>query len=189
MTGNTMNRRILGFLAVAVVAAPLAGCEANREVLQQFVDMKNEFNLQFALLQRHGEFLEQKVAQIEAKVVAAEEVDRKLSRGLAAYVARPLGVKKEILDEVDTRAEATSAAQDAYRASIQSRIDQADSRFTTHLDQETSRARQTLADEERFFRFVFTEQDSVNRVFAARFDSRPWYESVLGRWEANSPAD
>jgi hypothetical protein len=184
-----MNRRFLGFLAVLVAAAPLAGCEANRELLQQFVDMKNEFNLQLALLQRQGEYLEQKVGQIDAKVTAAEEKNDKLSRNLAAYVARPLAVKKEILDEVDSRAEAVGAAQDAYHASVESRLDQADARLNSQFDREADRTRNTLADEERFFRFVFTEQDSINRVFAARFDSRPWYESVLGRWESSVPAD
>jgi hypothetical protein len=47
----------------------------------------------------------------------------------------------------------------------------------------------TLEAKDEFFRFVFSEQDSINMEFAARFESRPWYESVLGRWEEREQAE
>jgi hypothetical protein len=38
-------------------------------------------------------------------------------------------------------------------------------------------------EHEEFVNFVTAQQDSINRVFATRLDSRPWYESILGKWE------
>ena len=42
---------------------------------------------------------------------------------------------------------------------------------------------ETLLEHASFVRFVTGEQDSINYIFAARFDSRPWYQSILGKWE------
>ena len=40
---------------------------------------------------------------------------------------------------------------------------------------------------DEFVRFVMTYQDTVNIAFASRFDQKPWYTSILGRWEQKKP--
>jgi hypothetical protein len=173
----------------ALLLLAVSGCGVNRELQEQFVDLKNEFNLQLALLNRHGEFLEKKVAAIETKLAEAERVDRELSGGLAAYIARPDEVKREVLADATAEARRAEERQAAYLAAFQQRLGARRADIHRRAHEAISQTHRTLDDRERLFRFVFTAQDSVNRVFASRFDQRPWYQSVLGRWEDRRPSE
>jgi hypothetical protein len=56
-------------------------------------------------------------------------------------------------------------------------------RIDAGLQTKVDTMEQDLAQHVAFVNFVATEQDSINRVFATRFDSRPWYQSYMGKWE------
>ena len=76
-----------------------------------------------------------------------------------------------------------SQAQDQFVKSIRDSITM---RATATQDTMTTRiaSMQNMLNEHMaFVQFVATEQDSINRVFANKIDSRPWYVSFMGKWE------
>ena len=92
-------------------------------------------------------------------------------------------MKLEIITEVNTRFQAVGRKQDDFIAQINTRFEQRSTTIEDNLDSEVVDMEKMLNQHTTFAWFVATEQDSINRVFANRFDSRPWYESIIGKWE------
>lgn len=176
------NRRL--HLLLLLPLAAVAGCQGDRELQQELLNIKNETTLQLELLNRHGAFLTEKTDMVEQQVDALSDADRHLSREVAIYTARPDQIRREILNEVDTRGELAAERQEQFKDEIADRLDDR-GRVLSEKTQNTIEQYQDALDRERaFVEFVFTQQDSMNRVFANRFADRPWYESILGTWEA-----
>jgi hypothetical protein len=179
-------RRLTPLLAL-MVSLCVVGCQGDREVQQALLDLKNEHTLTLMGLTDQSEFLEKKLDHVREKLEVLDESDRMLSSEFALYARRPDEIKREILDDVGLRTVMIAEEQQQYFVDLTNRLDQHALRFDNQMVQATEATQKTLSEEDAFFRFVFTEQDSINRVFAARFENRPWYESVLAKWEDRAP--
>jgi polyhydroxyalkanoate synthesis regulator phasin len=181
------NRR--RHLLVLLPLAALAGCQgADRDLQQELLNLKNETTLQLELLSRHSEFLTEKTDMVEKRLDTLSDADRKLSHDVAVYTARPDQIRKEILDEVDSRGEMAAERQQRFGDDLTGRLDARGTELSNKASTTIAEFQSVLDHEHDFFKFVFTAQDSLNQVFANRFADRPWYESVLGRWEARQSA-
>jgi hypothetical protein len=179
-----MGHRRLRLLALLPFALGAAGCQGDRELQQELLNIKNETTLQLELLNRHSEFLVQKSEMVEGNLATLTDEDRRLSREVAIYTARPDQIRREILGEVDTRAEMATERRERFSRDIADRLDARGRALSEKTSQTIAKFQSALDHDRMFLTFVFAHQDSMNRVFANRFDDRPWYESVLGRWEA-----
>jgi hypothetical protein len=176
--------RACALLLLAPLILAVAGCQSSRETEQELVDLRNETTLQLLLLNRHGDFLSQKSDLVAERLRILEEADLELARNFDAYASRPDEVKEEVLGEVDSRGESMANQQQAFAAEIDQRLHDKERALDAKTKDAMAAIQAVLDYENAFFRFVFTEQDSLNLVFARRFEDRPWYESVLSRWEA-----
>lgn len=180
-----MSLRRLQLLALIVAMAGLTGCQArNRDLEQELVDIKNAARLNEMLLERQSEFLTNKVDLVTQQIDKLEEDNHRLSRDFSIYAARPEEVKHEVLTEVDVKTDQATKAQEDFRREFTQKLNQRAADLDAKSREAISDYMDTLNADDRFFRFVFTEQDSLNRIFAARFENRPWYESILGKWES-----
>ena len=178
----TMRRSVFILLGTTVVLG-LTGCQANRELQEGLVELKNITRLQLMLLDRHNEFLTQKLEKVALNLEALEATNAKLTREFAVYTARPDAIKREILEEVDFRAAEAAENQRFFTQAFAERLNNKEAALGQILTQSIQSMQNKLDYEDEFFRFVFSQQDSVNGEFANRFDSRPWYESLLGKWK------
>ena len=176
-----MIRNTRHFGAGLALAVLVSGCGVNRELQEQYIDLKNDTRYQITLVEKQGSFLEEKINQVGEKVDRLEASEGDFAKDISSFVARPGQVKREVLDEVDQRSAGLAVRQSDLFRDFQRRLSDYDASINQSLDAQTVVMRGTLADEDEFFRFVFAEQDSVNQVFAARFDSKPWYTSILAR--------
>ena len=178
-----MNRRLVSLVAVLGVGIALSGCQGNRQMQQDIVNLQNTTKKQLDLLKQQNEFLNRKMNTVNTNVATLTEKTDQLSAELSTYANRPEEVKLEIISEVNTRFEAIAAQnkefQDEVNANFKGQQEQIDLKLQTQLDLMTK----TLDKHTAFVNFVATEQDSINRVFANRFDSRPWYQSIIGKWD------
>jgi len=120
--------------------------------------------------------------EINARVDKLQQGNDQLTAELAAYKELP-DVRLEIIPEVTSRFQIVNQAQDQFVKSIRDSITL---RATATQDTMTARIaimQNMLGEHMAFVQFVATEQDSINRVFANRIDSRPWYVSFMGKWE------
>lgn len=171
-------------VSLVAVLAGLTGCAQDRQLQQDLLDYKNETTLTLMLLEDQNDFLMDKLDTVSEAVDAVDESDSRLQRNFSAYSRRPDEIKQEILDEVDTRAGVVEEQQERFAAESARKLDELDQSLDTHLSDAVAVMQASLDHEDSFFRFVFGLQDSVNLEFAQRFDRKPWYESVIGRWEA-----
>ena len=180
----TTRRPILLLLGMTTALA-LTGCQANRELLEGLVELKNDSSLQLMLLDRHNQFLISKVEKVTRNLEALEAINARLSREFAVYTSRPDAIKRDILGDVSFRASEAAEKQRLFTEEFSDRLNKKETALNQILTQNIQSIQKTLDYEDEFFRFVFTMQDSINREFATRFDSRPWYQSLLGKWEGD----
>jgi chromosome segregation ATPase len=119
--------------------------------------------------------------EINARVDKLQQANDQLTAELAAYKELP-DVRNEIFPEVLSKYQIVGQAQEQWMKSIR------DSISTATATQDTVTARiaamqSQLNEHMAFVQFVATEQDSINRVFANKIDTRPWYVSFMGKWE------
>lgn len=167
-----------------------AGCgHMTRDAQQALLDYKNQARFELEWAKTQIEFLNKKVVQVEEKLDQAARLDAQVNRDMAYYQARPDEIKREILREVDERAQELQERRSAFEAQLASDLD---ARVTAYDDSLVVR-RHLIHDEldynQRFVDFVMSSQDSINREFAYRFDSRPWYENVIGSWDSKPSED
>ena len=126
--------------------------------------------------------LNKSLNEMNARVDKLQDANDRMAAELAAYKELP-DMRLEIIPEVTSRFQLVSAAQDQFVKSLRDSVT-----LRATATQDTMQARvagmqNMLAEHISFVQFVATEQDSINRVFANRFDSRPWYVSFMGKWE------
>ena len=119
--------------------------------------------------------------EINARVDKLQQANDQLTAELVAYKELP-DVRNEIFPEVLSKYQIVGQAQEQWMKSIR------DSISTATATQDTVTARiaamqNQLNEHMAFVQFVATEQDSINRVFANKIDTRPWYVSFMGKWE------
>ena len=120
--------------------------------------------------------------EINARVDKLQQDNDQLVAELAAYKELP-DVRQEIYPEILSRFQLVNERQGEFVKSIRDSITL---RATATQDTMTARVavmQNMLNEHMAFVQFVATEQDSINRVFANRIDSRPWYVSFMGKWE------
>ena len=178
-----MNRRFVSLVAVLGVGVALSGCQGNRQMQQDIVNLQNTTKKQLDLLKQQNEFLNRKMNTVNTNVAALTQKTDDLSANLSTFANRPDEVKLEIISEVNTRFEAIAAQNKEFQgevlANFSGQQEQIDKKLQTQIDLMTK----TLDRHTEFVNFVASEQDSINRVFANRFDSRPWYQSIIGKWD------
>lgn len=178
-----MIQRIALLLFLTPLIAGVVGCQGNRELQQELLNLKNETSLQLELLNRHNDFLTRKTDLVEERVERLSSSDRQLTREVNIYGARPDQIKREILDEVDVRGQMAADQRTAFTQEFDDRLTDKSAYLSDKTRTTIAGFERALDHEDRFFRFVFAEQDSMNLEFVSRFQDRPWYESLLGRWE------
>ena len=166
----------------------LAGCQKKEAAVdpKQFAVEINKYREeQTALIDSTNAIdarLNHTLNEINARVDKLQQSNDQLTAELAAYKELP-DVRLEIIPEVTSRFQIVSTAQDQFVKSIR---DSVTMRATATQDTMTARiaSMQNMLNEHMaFVQFVATEQDSINRVFANKIDSRPWYVSFMGKWE------
>jgi hypothetical protein len=138
--------------------------------------------MQLALLEKHGEFLNRKLNMVDEKIVRLGEDTDWLNEEFVVYTNRPGEVREEVLAEVDERIQNLEQDQVEFERDLAANFDRYQHNYNTRLTSVLDSMQVALDYRETFVQFVFTEQDSINREFAGRFDARPWYHSVLSTW-------
>jgi hypothetical protein len=183
VTGRTALGATL--LAVAVLAT---GCTGNRDLEEVLVDYKNETKLQLALLEAQSEFLTDKGNSVSDKMEALTEDTETLDAEFSIYANRPAAIKREVYEYVSEESTQVAADQAQFVAHVEDSMRRFGDTRNESLRGQLAAMQANLDYHAEFMEFVFTYQDSVNAVFAARFDSRPWYESLIGKWQTqNTP--
>ena len=177
-----MNRRLLVIVAFAGLTA-LTGCQQTREMEAELINLKQKTNKQFTLLKQQNEFMNRKVNTLNEKVEDLTKMNGTLSEELATYANRPDEVKMEIIAEVNTRFASIAKAQEDFKNNLTKDVTEHNTKIEEKLETEFTDVRKVLENHTSFVQFVAAEQDSINRVFANRFDSRPWYQSIIGKWD------
>jgi hypothetical protein len=185
---RAITKLMLRGAAMLLAGALAAGC-GGKKTYEPLEELKNDFNLQLSLLKRHSDFLEKKVVNVETKLAKVDASTDSLAMQIEAFVTGPDRVQREILAEVDAQTTAADRGRENYMAALRRRLDERDQDLNHRADEAIGRTTRVLTDRDRFFRYVFTAQDSVNGIFASRFDQRPWYQSVIGRWEGRRPSE
>jgi len=177
-------------VGAALLAATIlaTGCTGNRDLEEVLVDYKNETKLQLALLEAQSEFLTDKGNTVSDKMEALAEDTETLDAEFSIFANRPDEIKREVYQYVSE--ESTKVADDQMQ--FVNQVDDSVRMFretrNESLGAQLASMQASLDYHAEFIRFVFVYQDSVNELFAARFDSRPWYESLIGKWQSqNTP--
>ncbi len=178
-----MRLRLLSITAFVGVAILFAGCGANREMQAELVNLKSSTKKQLDLLKQQNQFLNRKLNTVNEKVDELTDLTNSLRTELSTYANRPDEVKLEIIEEVNTRFAAIAKSQKDFEDQVQTAFQDQAQQVNQKLDNQLAEMNKTLNKHTAFVQFVAAEQDSINRVFANRFDSRPWYQSIIGKWE------
>jgi hypothetical protein len=175
--------------AVLLAAAVLtSGCTGNRELEETLIDYKNETKLQLALLQAQSEFLTDKGNSVSGKMEALTEDTETLDAEFSIYANRPAAIKREVYQYVSAESTQVNEDQTRFVDHVEDSLLQFKQNRNENLGAQLATMQATLEYHAEFMEFVFTYQDSMNALFAARFDSRPWYESLIGKWQTqNTP--
>jgi predicted nuclease with TOPRIM domain len=178
-----MIRRILTFFVLAGTVGILGGCQGNRELRAEMINVRDRAAAQMDRMKKENELLNRKLNDMNETVGKLQDSNDRLSTELTNYATRPEEVKLEIITEVNTRFSAMAKGQDDFVKDLNDRFDTKTAAIESDLDNQLAAISDTLNDHSMFVHFVASQQDSINRVFASRFDSRPWYQSILGKWE------
>jgi len=177
-----MPRRIASALFLVVLAG-VFGCNDSKKLASQVTAFKGEMDPQIQLMTRHSKFLRKKAETISAKVDKIEAEQAQINATLGALRAEPGNAKRDILAVVDAKAETTAQFQRAALNEFGKFLDDRDAKVRQTLKAQDDSLRAALAKTDEFIRFVMTNQDTVNQAIAGRFDQKPWYTSILGRWD------
>jgi len=183
-----MTKKLLVIAAVCGLTA-LTGCQQTREMQADLINLKQKSNKQFTLLKQQNEFMNRKVNTLNDKVEDLTKMNVTLSEELATYANRPDEVKIEIINEVNTRFAAIAKAQEDFKTNLTADVKAHNEKIETEMDAQFADMKKVLENHTSFVQFVAAEQDSINRVFANRFDSRPWYQSIIGKWDDKQRAE
>ena len=171
-----------------LVLAALAGCSNDAEKIQaQVTTFKSELDPEMQLLTRHSKFLKKKAETIAAKVDKLEADQAQLVSVLYALTSHPEAVKRDMTALLEAQQDTMATFQRATLQEFGRFLDQRDAAVQQKLAAQSDSLNAELAKADEFVRFVFSYQDTVNHNVAARFDQKPWYTSILGRWEAQRP--
>lgn len=161
----------------------MTGCNRNQELQTELFRTRDRTKSQMDILKKSNELLNRQLNDLRAKITDLEDSNTRLSNELADYATRPEEVKLEIITEVNTTFASIAKKQDEFMADVNQRFDSRTAQIDSTLGTRVDSLKATLDKHSEFVHFVASEQDSINRVFANRFDSRPWYESILGKWQ------
>ncbi len=178
-----MLRRLSSLALAAILLVGLTGCQQIRTNQAEIIDLSNKVNTDLELLKKQNTFLNRKVNKLQDSVDEAVEVSTALREELSTYANRPDEVKLEIIDEVNSRFQAIARSNEDFKAEVTEMFSTQAQAVNNRLDTTLADMEKTLNNHSAFVQFVAAEQDSINRVFANRFDSRPWYQSIIGKWE------
>jgi len=178
-----MRLRVLSIGAFLGVVILLTGCQANREMQAELVNLKTRTKKQLDLLKQQNEFLNRKMNTVNENVDNLTKLTKKMREELTSYANRPDEVKLEIINEVNARSAAMAADQKKFQEEMQQAFQEQSKKINEELAAKLAEMDKTLNKHTAFVKFIAAQQDSINRVFANRFDSRPWYESIIGKWE------
>ena len=181
-----MTRRVSSLLMLVLVAG-LCGCNDTKKLETQVTTFKAEMDPQIQLMVRHSKFLKKKAETIAAKVDKIQAEQAQINATLGALRAAPGAAKQDILAFVDLKVDSTARFQRASLQEFGTFLDQRDALVQQKLKAQDDSLKAALAKTDEFIRFVMTNQDTVNNAFASRFDQKPWYTSILGRWEQKKP--
>lgn len=177
-----MRRLIVGTAALTLVFG-LSGCQKQREMEVQLQNLEASVPKQFGLLKQQNEFVNRKLNKLNDKIEELTERNIELSDELATYANRPDEVKVEIINEVNTRFGAIAKAQTDFQANITQEIEENNKAIEEQLTTKFAEMDKLLTHHTTFVNFVAAEQDSLNREIATRIDDRPWYQSIIGKWD------
>lgn len=178
-----MQRRLSSLALAAFLLVGLTGCQQIRTNQAEIIELSNKVNHDLDLLKKQNTFLNRKVNKLQDSVEEASTVSKALREELSTYANRPDEVKLEIIEEVNSRFQAIGQSNEAFKAEVTEMFTTQAQNVNNRLDTTLAQMEKTLNNHTAFVQFVAAEQDSINRVFANRFDSRPWYQSIIGKWE------
>jgi hypothetical protein len=181
-----MTRRASSVLTLVLVAG-LCGCNDTKKLETQVTSFKAEMDPQIQLMTRHSKFLRKKAETISGKVDKIEAEQAQLNQTLAALRSEPAAAKRDILAFVDAKSESTAEFQKASLQEFGRFLEERDAQVKATLKAQDDSLRAALGKTDEFVQFVTTYQDTVNLAFAQRFDQKPWYTSILNRWEQKKP--
>ena len=175
--------RALAFTSLAFVTVALSGCNESKKMEVMVANYKAEMGPQMQLMVRHSKFLQKKAETIAAKVDKLQADNAQIAQTLAALTYEPQAAKRDILALVDAHADTLARSQKNSLEELGQFLNQRDVAVRQSLTTQEDSLKVALAAADEFFRFVMSDQDTVNQAFAQRFDQKPWYTSILGRWE------
>jgi archaellum component FlaC len=178
-----MTRRSFFFGPLLGVALVLCACEGTQEIELQLTNTRDNTKAQMDLLKKNHELVNRKLNDLNERIVKLQETNDRLSGDLTTFASRPEEVKLEIIQEVNTRFDGVAREQAEFKQAVEDTLQARMQRIDAALATQVADMEKTLQQHSSFVMFVATEQDSINRVFANRFDSRPWYQSYMGKWE------
>jgi hypothetical protein len=177
-----MRRHWLTLLIGVGFVLALTGCNRNQEIQAELFRIRDRNKAEMDLLKKSNELLNRRYNDLKERVDKLQETNDRLTGELTEYATRPEEVKLEIITEVNTRFAAIANGQQDFMTQVNADFEEKEAVIETDLVAGLDRMEKTLLQHAAFVQFVSSEQDSINRVFAGRFDSRPWYQSVLGKW-------
>lgn len=178
-----MTRICLAFLVGAVCLLALNGCDKNAGIRDELFRIRDKNKAEMDILKKRNEMLNRELNDLKEIADKLRDSNDRLALELTNYSTRPDQVKLEIITEVNTRFDALAKSQQAFIDAANQNFADLDTLMKADLQAGLKELDETLVENMAFIRFVTGEQDSINYIFASRFDSRPWYQSILGKWE------
>lgn len=178
-----MTRHWLTLLIGTSCLLAMTGCDRNAGIRDELFRIRDRNKAQMDVLKKSNELINRQLNDLKQRVDELQDSNDRLAGELTDYATRPEEVKLEIITEVNTRFAAIANSQQTFMEEVNQNFTAKEAEIREGLAADIEEMENTLLEHAAFVRFVSTEQDSINRVFAARFDSRPWYQSIIGRWE------
>jgi hypothetical protein len=178
-----MAKSKAGLLSGLALALLFGGCQKQTAIpAEQIEAYATESQKAMGELEAKAKILERELDRTNARLDSLEAADENLNLDLTATYALPEQNKTKLLADVDNRAADILAEQNAIQANVTKQLDDADSSLTRYFRKESDQLHASLHEQDTFFRYFFTQQDSVNGEIAFRFDKKPWYTSIIGGW-------